>query len=111
MTGRTLAALKTPSASGPVSAVFGEHWAAYSYWSGVNGRAEIGSIELGDGSGPKVGFWDAVVGTLDNPEPYSSFDGGRVLVAAQTYFGPKSLAGMGVTRTRNGIASKVRGGE
>ncbi|CAG9465961.1 unnamed protein product [Pedinophyceae sp. YPF-701] len=109
VTGRVLFSQQHAGATGPVQALFGEHWVVYHYWSTANGRSEVAVVDFVDGSkaAPRglSGLLSALFGKQD-AEPVSSLDGVPVRARSQTYFPPHHAVALAPTRTSMGVANK-----
>eukprot|EP00210_Caulerpa_lentillifera_P003252 g3104.t1 len=108
ITGRVLYRQMHDSAKGPVHGVISQHWAAYHYWSTVNQRFQISTLEFYDASHKQLTLSDLFLkGIMDSPEVVSSYKPVPVKVFNATYFTSVPVKTLEVTRTLRGITTQL----
>ena len=91
-------------AAGVVPVVISENWVVYTFWNSRTSRSEIGVLSLWEGMLDKNAI--TMFKTPQQEETFSSFTSPPPIVLQKTFVYQKTITGIGVTRTREGVSNK-----
>ena len=88
-----------------VPVVISEHWVVYSFWNMKNKRVEVGVLSLWEGMIEKYGI--TATRSAEQATTFSSFTSPPPIVLQKTFTFGKPITGLGVSKTREGVAGKA----
>jgi len=85
--------------------VISENWIIYAYYNTKTKRQEISALTLYEGMVEKNSI--TPFKSIEQEKKFSSFTAAKPIVLKKSFTYPKNIIGLGVSKTRGGIAGKM----